>query len=268
RNPIRADERLMRPTLIPSLVTATAANLKHSRSVRFFEIAPVYLSREDAVLPDEPSTLAVVVAGEREPFGRFTPTAASGAGGLDFFDLKGIVDSTLVRAGAGAATWEPTSHPALHPGRSATIGVDGKVVGIAGELRPEVAAAAGIDDVRVGVAEIDLTGLYQLVAATPPIAISVPRFLPVEQDFAVVVDAARPAAEVEGALRDGAGSLVTGVTLFDVYSGPQVGAGKKSLAYRVTFTAPDRALTDSELRKVRKRIERTLAQRVGGTLRA
>jgi phenylalanyl-tRNA synthetase beta chain len=96
----------------------------------------------------------------------------------------------------------------------------------------------------------------------------VPHYLPVQQDFAIVVEESTPAADVEGALRAGAGPLVTGVTLFDVFRGNPVPDGKKSLAYRVTFTAPDRPLTDADLGKVRGRIERSLSQRVSGVLRA
>jgi phenylalanyl-tRNA synthetase beta chain len=95
----------------------------------------------------------------------------------------------------------------------------------------------------------------------------VPRFLPVEQDFAIVVEENTPAGSVEEVLRGAAGPLASGFRLFDIYQGPQIGEGKKSLAYRITFTAPDRALTDNDLGKVRTRIEKSLKQRVNGTLR-
>src|SRR5690606_39074389 len=97
--------------------------------------------------------------------------------------------------------------------------------------------------------------------------ISTPRYLPVEQDFAVVVAKSTPAADVEAALRTGAGPLLTNIRLFDLYEGPQIGEDRKSLAYRLTFTAPDRALTDNDLVKVRKRVEKTLRQQVDGALR-
>jgi phenylalanyl-tRNA synthetase beta chain len=119
---------------------------------------------------------------------------------------------------------------------------------------------------RVAVAEIDLDALRE-VAHPIPANVSVPRFLPVEQDFAIVVAEETPAAGVEAALRAGAGPLATVVTLFDIYRGPQIGGNRKSLAYRVTFTAPDRALTDAELGTVRDRIARSL-RKIGGELRA
>ena len=140
-------------------------------------------------------------------------------------------------------------------------------IGLLGELRPDRAASFGIEAPRVAVAEIDLDALLE-IGQPAPTNVTVPRFLPVEQDFAIVVAEETLAADVAAALRDGAGALATGIVLFDIYRGPQIGPDRKSLAYRVTFTAPDRALTDAELGKVRERIARTLRQRVGGELRS
>jgi phenylalanyl-tRNA synthetase beta chain len=95
-----------------------------------------------------------------------------------------------------------------------------------------------------------------------------PRYLPARQDFAIVVDEKVPAGDVAAALHKAAGPLATAVDLFDIYRGEQLGEHRKSLAYRVTFTAPDRTLTDDDLIKVRKRIEKSLKQDVGGVLRA
>jgi phenylalanyl-tRNA synthetase beta chain len=141
------------------------------------------------------------------------------------------------------------------------------VVAVFGELRPDVARGYGLEDVeRVGVAELDLDAILS-VKPERPVEVKVPRFLPAEQDFAVVVREDVPAGDVRDALAAGSGPLATGITLFDIYRGPQVGEGNKSMAFRVTFTAPDRALTDAELTKVRQRIEKILKQRVSGALR-
>ena len=152
------------------------------------------------------------------------------------------------------------------PGRSAAVKIGGEQIGWIGELRPDVAADLGFDLPRVAVGEIDLDAV---IAAIPAKAAdrTVPRFLPVEQDFAIVVDDNTPAGDVEQTLRQSAGPLASGFRLFDIYRGPQIGDGRKSLAYRITFTAPDRALTDNDLGKVRNRIEKSLKQRVNGTLR-
>ena len=262
RNPLQADRGVLRPTLLPSLLTVAAENLKHEGGVRLFETARVYLPSNDE-LPREANVLGMVYAGQREPLGRFS---AADNGELDFFDLKGAIEALLSRLGVDGIEFRRIDSAALHPGRAAGLFASGGQIGILGELRPDRAQSFGIEAARVAVAEIDLDAL-RAVAQPVPSDISVPRFLPVEQDFAIVVTEETPAAGVEAALRAGAGPLATAVTLFDIYRGPQIGEGRKSLAYRVTFTAPDRALTDAELGKVRDRIARSL-QKIGGELRA
>ena len=262
RNPVQADRGVLRPTLLPSVLEIAAENLKHEAAVRLFENARVYLPSDDE-LPREANTLAVVLAGKREPLSRFDGSQ----GDLDYFDLKGMLESLFKRLGLTGIAYQAIDLPYLHPGRAAEIVVADRHLGLIGELRPDRAAAFGIEAPRVVVAEVDLDAI--LVIARPVSEnVRVPHFLPVEQDFAIVITEGTPAADVEAALRDGAGPLATGVALFDIYRGPQIGEGNKSLAYRVTFTAPDRALTDAELGKVRDRIARTLRQRVRGELRA
>jgi phenylalanyl-tRNA synthetase beta chain len=261
RNPLQADRDIMRPTLLPSLLNAVSENLKHQRSVRFFELARGYLPSE-AELPHEANLLAAVLAGDRAAPDRYQAQPEE----LDFFDAKGAVDEVLDRIGVGPRAYESVELPYLHPGRAARIAVNGQTIGIVGELRPDRAASFGIEDVRVSVAELNLDTILPL-AETVVTGVRAPRFLPVEQDFAVVVATDVAAGDVEQALRAGAGPLASGFTLFDLYQGPQLGEGKKSLAYRIVFTAPDRALTDAELGKVREKIARELKRRVGGELR-
>jgi phenylalanyl-tRNA synthetase beta chain len=262
RNPLQADRDLMRTTLIPSLLETAAANLKHESGVRLFELARVYLPRGRDELPDEIDLCGLVMAGDRDSLGLYAEP-----GPLDFFDLKGVIEDVAARMGLANLSVRATSHPALHPGRAAVATVEDKTIAIFGELRPDVAAAFEIETARVCVGEIDLAVALQL-RPERPVEVSVPRYLPVRQDFAVVVAEATPAADVEDALRAGAGVLATDVALFDIYRGPQIGDDRKSLAFRVTFTAPDRALTDTDLVKVRGRIEKALKQRVDGILRA
>ena len=179
--------------------------------------------------------------------------------------MKGIVDELLERLSIDAAiAAEP--YPGMHPGRSAVYRAGDSVIARIGEVHPESSRRFGIDDIRVTVAEIDLRRVLELRPDRPP-EIRVPRYLPVEQDFAVVVDETVPAIDVNNAVFSGAGPLATGIALFDIYRGSQLGEGKKSLAFRISFTAPDRQLTDAELVNVRGRIERVLKQRVNGALR-
>jgi phenylalanyl-tRNA synthetase beta chain len=273
RNPLQNDRPVLRPTLVPSLLEVAAANLRHERGVRLFEVARVYLP-SDGELPDEKTVVGILMAGKRDPLDRYRKPEQSRSDGathepdeyLDFFDLKGAVEAVLARARV-EARFAPLLAPApgLHPGRSAEVLAGERRIGLLGELRPDVAAGFGIEAPRVAVAELDLNAMMEL--ATPLSGVTVPRFLPVEQDFAVVVAEETAAGAVEAALLAGAGPLATGIALFDVYRGPQVGEGRKSLAYRITFTAPDRALTDAELTKVRDRIGKALKQRVQGELR-
>src|SRR5699024_2971234 len=115
--------------------------------------------------------------------------------------------------------------------------------------------------------ELDLTKLLAIRQGLARPVIKVDRFLPVEQDFAIIVDKSVPSSDVEESLRRNAGPLLSNITLFDTFEGEQIGADKKSLAYRLRFTAPDRALTDADLDKVRKKIEKGLKKAVDGALR-
>lgn len=262
RNPLQVDRGLMRTTLVPSLLESAVSNLKHEAGVRLFESAHVYIPRGRDELPEEIDLIGIVLAGERSPVG-----LNSVSGILDFFDLKGALETIWATIGIPTPEIAVTSHPALHPGRAAIYTINGATLAVFGELRPDVGTAAGFDAPRVCVAEIDLSVALAALPARPK-DVSVPRFLPVQQDFAVVVTDSTAAGEVEAALRAGSGPLASDVALFDIYQGPQIGEGNKSLAFRVTFTAPDRALTDAELVKVRSRIEKVLKQRVNGTLRS
>jgi phenylalanyl-tRNA synthetase beta chain len=261
-NPIPSDRNLLRPTLIPSLLDAVSENVKHSQTVSLFELARIYLPRGRDQLPEEIEVAGMVMTGNREPLSRFGST-----GEIDFFDLAGVIEEMLSRTGLPEVKIERACQPGLHPGRTAAAYLGDQEIAVFGELLPTVAEQWDLADHRVSVAEVDLAAVLRLMPERVS-EIRVLKFLPVEQDFAIVVDEVIPAADVEAALRAGAGPLVTGVALFDIYRGPQIGSEKKSLAYRVTFTAPDRALTDAELTKVRSRIEKVIAQRVGGALRA
>lgn len=267
RNAIPADDDVLRPSIIPGLARSVADNLKHESSVRLFEIGHVYLGTDPNLLPGEPSTVGIELAGHRHGFDRFHPRAREDDQ-LDYFDAKGMVDTILETFRLPDIEWRPFQHPALHPGRAAEIRAQDERIGMVAEVHPTLAAELGIDDVRFAIAELNLERIRVLSTWARRPSVTVARYLPVEQDFAVVVDRGTTAASVQETLRRSAGPMLTGIALFDEYEGEQVGEGKKSLAYRLTFTAPDRALTDAELGKVRKRIERGVQTQLDGSLRA
>jgi phenylalanyl-tRNA synthetase beta chain len=265
-NPVNADEANMRTTPLSRLIEAVSENLKHSSSVKLFEIGHIFLARGAADLPQEPSVLGIAVAGQRHSFDRFHPKVDT-SDQLDYFDVKGLVDAIAARHPVSGFHFERIEHPMLHPGRSAALYSGETRFGFLGEVRPDRAAELGVDGPRLVVAELNLSLLQEHKQERTGATIAVDRFLPVEQDFAVIVDKQTPAGEVEDVLRAAAGPLATSLMLFDIFEGSQIGEDKKSLAYRITFTAPDRALTDAELGKVRTRIEKVLKQKIRGALR-
>lgn len=272
-NPMNEDQPLLRTSLLPRLIAAVAENLKHARSVRLFEIGHAYFGEDPNGLPYEPSHLAIAFAGYRHGFDRFAPQSrklsqdAQKEQQLDYFDVKGALETALARATSREIAVEAASHPALHPGRTAHITSNGVWIGTIGEVRPDLARELGVSDLRLTVAEINLNRLREGADTGSRELITVAHYLPVEQDFAFLVDKSVPAADVEQALRRNAGPLLTSITLFDVFEGEQIGADKKSLAYRLTFTAPDRALTDAEMEKQRTKIQKGVKALVGGEMR-
>ena len=272
-NPMNDEQPVLRTSLIPRLIEAVAENLKHQKSVRLFEIGHAFFAADPDELPEEPSHLAIVAAGYREDFDRFAPQVRKLSAKeqqeqlIDFFDVKGALETALARASSKQIAYEGSEHDALHPGRTARITANGEHIGTIGEVRPDLAAELGVSDMRLVVAEIDLTALRQGDDDGKKQIFKVDHFLPVEQDFAFLVDKTVPAAEVEQALRRNAGPLLSKIVLFDVFEGEQIGEDKKSLAYRLTFTAPDRALTDAEMEKQRTKIQKGVKALVGGELR-
>ena len=195
---------------------------------------------------------------------------------VDFYDIKGRIELLLsglrftnisyspiaLSGAAGSGAVEGPSY--LHPGKAAEVKVNGQVVGVFGELHPLVKEKYELGDNPVLVAEFDLEFLRN---ATPTYSIKpVSEFPPVYEDIAVILDESVPADRVEALIRQTGGKTVTGVRLFDVYRGDQVGAGKKSLAYSLTYQS-DKTMTDAEAAAIRNKIVKRLEQEVGAKLR-
>jgi len=177
--------------------------------------------------------------------------------------MKGVLEALAGHLGADVEL-EAGTQPFLHPGRSATVIAGGRQAGWLGEVHPlvcrewDLEAAAGFQ-----------VGLAELVAASPTgleAYEDVTTYPAVYQDLAIVVDEALPAASVRRAVAEGGGELLRSAGIFDLYRGEQVGEGRKSLALRLEFRAPDRTLTDAEVTERRDAIKEALAG-IGGTLR-
>ncbi len=274
-NPNAPERTYMRRSLLPSLAAALEFNLRERERAMLFEIGRVYLKPEPPGvdgrwLPDEPRRLAIAMAGPREP----ERWQGADRQPFDFFDLKGVLEVLSARLGlADRLRYTPlTDDERFHPGRSAALLLEAgdaaapRQVGVLGELHPAVRERLGLSVPRAVAAELDLDALSG--AARPPTFVPLSRFPATVQDLSIVAPVDVPAARVEALIRRGAGSLLEALTLFDVYTGPQVGAGRRSLTYHLTFRAPDRTLTDEELARVRKKIIAGLEREIGATIRS
>ena len=265
QNPINPERAVMRHALTSNVVDALAANLRHHARAALFELGLVYLPSEDGVLPDELPRLVIGLSGARAV--KDLPWHVS-PGTLDFFDLKGAVQSLLDGLHVNEARYEPIDHPSYRPGRTAAISIDGQRIGLIGELHPRVREAwSFVTAAPVLLADIDLAALRVVATGKTMVVVDVPRFPAVNEDLAVIVDEALPAEQVERVIRASGGNLLSDARLFDVFRGEQIGAGKKSLAYALTYQAADRTLTDKEAEKVRNKIIRSLEGQLGGTVR-
>ena len=263
KNPISADLAVMRTSLVPSLLRNAVHNRRQRvDDVRLYEIARAYHPHpEDGAA--EPSLEALRVAGVL--VGRRSPIGwAVGGDVADFFDAKAAVQAVLEALGV-EARWRARGDGWLHPRTSATILAEGgeRVLGEVGELHPRVAAAF---ELPRGVLAFELHVDALLAAARlVPQHRPIPRLPAVLRDVAVVVNEAATAASVEALVREE--PLVEAVTLFDVYRGQPLPAGKKNLAFAIAYRAPDRTLTDAEADAAHARIVQRLRSRLGAELR-
>ncbi|AQZ60911.1 phenylalanine--tRNA ligase subunit beta [[Actinomadura] parvosata subsp. kistnae] len=282
-NPLSEDEPLMRTTLLPGLLKTLVRNVGRGHTdVAIFETGSVYRPRPnapevapvlgverrptaeevatiEAALPDQPLRVAVVLAGEFERSGWW-------GGGRAASWADAVQAARLVAAEARVElSISADQHEPWHPGRCAALYVGDTLVGHAGELHPRVVEAYGLPP-RTAAMELELSRLE--TAMPGPVQTPAVSPYPVAtQDVALIVPDFTPVADVEAALRDGAGELLESIRLFDVYAGAQVGEGNKSLAYSMRFRAADRTLTAEETTAARDAAVAMAADRVGAQLR-
>ena len=295
-NPLSDDQSLLRTTLLGSLLDVAAHNCARGMvDFGLFEIGTLFVLDGDS----SPVHVSVGLADDTGAGGPRTPAAAGrriGSRGVgdqtglrehqslavllsgrvtpatwgapdppraDVFALKGVLEALAAALRLGLEC-SPGAQPFLHPGRCATVSCGGQELGWLGELHPLVAREWGIDGAAVMELRLDLLlGGAEAQSAYRDV-ISYPAL---RQDLAVVLAEDVAAAKVLDAVREAAGALLDEVGVFDVYSGPQVGEGRRSLALSLAFRAPDRTLTDEDVAPVRERVVAALAA-LGGELRA
>lgn len=281
-NPLNAEAGFMTTTLLPGVLRAAGKNVGHGNAdVAVFETGTVTLPRHsgpaailpvdrrptdeefaalDAALPAQPLHLALVATGDAVSGGWWGEArAVSWADAVDA--VRAVADALGLEVAASSVELAP-----WHPGRCAELSVAGEVIGHAGEVHPTVCQAFGLPK-RTVAAEVDLDLLIERAVHLRK-APSFSSYPVAKEDVALVVDSSVPAAAVEAALREGAGELLESIRLFDVYTGDQVGAGKKSLAYALRFRAPDRTLKEGEAAAARDAAVALAAERTGAVQRA
>ncbi len=263
-NPITIDRVVMRHSVLASVLEIVAGNSRFSDYIALFELGQIYLSSEEGILPDELRKLVIVMRGPREP--NFWGDNAKNES-IDYYDLKGIVESLLSELQIPDIRVDPGEHPSYRTGRTAKLSLAENQIGWMGELNPQIAESFDIlGDWPIVAAQIDLETVIPSIPRGRTLNL-VSSFPAVHEDIAMIVDKSLPAAEVTEVILRSGGFLLKDAELFDVYEGGSIPSGKKSLAYHLTFQSPDRTLTDKAVRKQRERVVKQLAHRFGAKLR-
>jgi phenylalanyl-tRNA synthetase beta chain len=256
-NAMSSDQECLRTNLRSGMLSVLQSNLRHEEGpIRIFELNRIYLRREND-LPEEPEILCGLMYNpeEEKAWPMHTPP-------FDFFSVKGVVESLLESLGVRADFCE-SNDDSLHPGRQAEVIVNGSRLGVIGEVHPMVAAAFDISE-KVYLFELSVSSLLPYTLQREGYH-PIPRFPAAIRDIALVVDSNVAHKQLVDIISRF--SLVSEVTLFDVYSGKQVEPGKKSMAYRIIFQSPEHTLTDVEVDKVLEQILLKLKNALGATLR-
>lgn len=242
-NPITDAFSVMRTTMLPSALQTASFNLRnHNGSVALFEVGRVFLPKALplAEAPEERPVLTAVISGRREAL-----NWCASKENVDFYDMKGLVEGLLAALQVKDYTLARSAEPYLHPGKSCDILLDGKVIGSFGEVHPTAQENFELDQ-TVYVLEMAIEPLIAGATAVPKYQ-RLPKYPAMSRDIAVVVPQDVSNAEIESVIRANAGELLRAVRVFDIYTGKQVAAGCKSMAFNLTYQADDRTLTDAEV---------------------
>ena len=251
QNPLGEDTSIMRTIALPSMLEILSRNnAYHNKAAKLYELAKIYLPVEGQPLPEEPRMLVLGTYGAGETF----------------FTLKGELEAIFsgLRLKKASYTAEK-NNPSYHPGRCARVTIDGVDVGVLGQVHPLVAKNYGIES-EVYCAEISFTKLLALqlpdATYTP-----LPKYPSVSRDLAVVCGEDITVAQAEDVITAAAGKLLREIRLFDIYRGPGVPAGKKSMAFSLVLRADDRTLTDTDSETVVSKVLSALAAKLNAVLR-
>jgi len=252
-NPLGEEFSVMRSTLIPNLLEVLARNSnRKNKQVRIFEIGSTFIPKEIPVeqLPIEKENLAIGLIGEHE----------------DFYTLKGIVENVLKTLGIEGAYFEKErNHATFHKGRCANIIWNGHVLGVLGEIHPNVLENFDLNE-RAYIADLHYNILLQIAREDKKYS-AIPRYPAIERDIAILVKDEITSMQIETIVKNTCGDLLETVKMFDMYKGKQITDGYKSVAYELVFRANDRTLVDDEVNKIFNKVLKVLETEIGAQLR-
>lgn len=250
-NPLGEDQSIMRTTIIPNMLEVISRNLnKKVPEGQFYELSKVYL-------PDANSEEGLAIERETLTIGMY--------GEVDFFDLKGVVESLLEEMNITKYRILSSNYDSMHPGRTAELLINNKRIGCLGEVHPDVLDKYGIDE-RVYAAELNFEEIIRQSDMNIKYR-SLPKYPSVARDIAIVVTEEITAGQVEEIIRNKGGKLIEEVKLFDIYRGSQIEEGYKSMAYSIVYRSDEKTLSEEDITKVHNKIVNSLVNQVGAALR-
>jgi phenylalanyl-tRNA synthetase beta chain len=261
-NPIASDRIALRQSLLTSVLEIAERNARIAKRMAFFELGEVFLPDAGQMLPLELRKLAVLLSGPRENLHWQMKDSSE----MDFYDMKGILESLLVGLHLDGIQFEPADHPSFHPGKCATIKLHNEYVGVFGEIHPLVKTNYDLPENPILAAELDIAPIARIVPDRYDLE-PIPVFPPILEDLAFIVAEHTPVQQVIDLIQDSGGDTVGEIMLFDVYRGGQAGLGKKSLAFSLKYQKPDRTMTDEEVSHIRQKIVKELEEKLGAQLR-
>jgi len=262
-NPISSDKTVMRRDLLASVLDVLEKNHRNRDRIALFEIGPEFLPAADKSDIQEQKKLVMCLFGARTYASWQSPDRED----MGYYDLKGLIEALLVDLHVYGVTYHSDNSPRFHPGRTARLEKDGEVLGILGEIHPQVKQNYRLPDKPVAAAVLDVDVLLKHIDDLYKVE-AIPDLPPILEDLALVVDDHVPAQDVERLIQQTGGKTLRGVRLFDIYRGDQLGEGKKSLAYSLVYQDAEKTLTDKEVLAIRNKIVKRLEKELGAKLRS
>jgi len=259
-NPIAEDQSILRTSLLPSLISNARHNLNRGQtSVKVFEMGTTFQDNGKAA-PSELLEVGGIITGAHEMDSWYGKSRQ-----IDFFDLKGLIVALSQKTHLGDFDFRAASHPSFHPGATAELISKNDVIGIMGQIHPDIQEAYEIDQ-NLFVFQLNVDRLIKNMESDKEVK-EIPRYPGVELDIALTVDEKITNSQIETVIWKNGTGLLRDLRLFDLYRGSNIEKGKKSLAYSLTYRSDKRTLTDDEVQKIHGRIIEKANQELGATLR-